>query len=158
MKNLIAGGKKPPKIDSPAPSESEKKNEKREGASIEKKNSFRKTMSTTSRTDECMKKGTSVTDPELLSRLESLVRPITREVRPTKEPALPTVPTASYLDSNGNINYRRLLTDEVLATDRLLIEAAKKSMDVAGKSVINKKLHKFAFKAYIFINVRKVNQ
>ena len=136
LKNLIASGKIPQKIDPPASSENEKKTDKeREGTAVEKRNSFRKTTSTTSRTEECMKKGTSVTDPELLSRLELLVRPITREVRPTKDPAPPTVPTASYLDSNGNINYGRLLTDEVLAADRLLIEAAKKSMDVAGKKI-----------------------
>lgn len=87
----------------------------------------------TSQTDECMKKGTSITDPEILSRLDTLSRPITREVRHSGQNALPlpTVPTASYL-VDGKINYRQLLTDEVLAADRLLVEAAKKSMDVAG--------------------------
>lgn len=37
----------------------------------------------------------------------------------------------NYLDGN-KINYGRLLTDEVLAVDKLLVEAAKKNMDVAG--------------------------
>lgn len=36
-----------------------------------------------------------------------------------------------YLEGN-KINYGRLLTDEVLAVDRLLVETAKKHMDVAG--------------------------
>ncbi|PSN40265.1 Protein phosphatase 1L [Blattella germanica] len=137
LKNLIASGNKPPKNDPSTSNENDKKEEeekKSEGAPVEKKNSFRKT---TSVTDECMKKGAGVTDPELLKKLDSLSRPITREVRPSKpEAALPTVPTSSYLDSSGKINYRRLLTDEVLAADRLLVEAAKKSMDVAGTTAL----------------------
>lgn len=36
-----------------------------------------------------------------------------------------------YLEGN-KINYGRLLTDEILAGDRLLVEAAKMNMDVAG--------------------------
>lgn len=40
----------------------------------------------------------------------------------------------TYLDGD-KINYGRLLTDEVLAVDRLLVKAAKKNMDVAGKEV-----------------------
>jgi len=37
----------------------------------------------------------------------------------------------NYIEGN-KINYGRLLTDEVLAADRLLVETAKKNMDVAG--------------------------
>jgi len=37
----------------------------------------------------------------------------------------------NYIEGN-KINYGRLLTDEVLAVDRLLVETAKKNMDVAG--------------------------
>lgn len=134
MKNLVAIGNRPTPGSLSTSSDIEKKNveKKPEGIPVEKKNSFRKTMST-SQTDECMKKGTNITDPEILSRLVTLTRPITREVRPSGQNALPlpTVPTASYL-ADGRINYRQLLTDEVLAVDRLLVEAAKKSMDVAG--------------------------
>lgn len=36
-----------------------------------------------------------------------------------------------YLEGN-KINYGKLLTDEFLAVDRLLVETAKKHMDVAG--------------------------
>lgn len=139
LKNLIATGNRPKPEHPPPYVDSAKKDaEKKPDASpVEKKNSFRKTMST-SQTDECMKKGASITDPELLSRLDTLSRPITREVRPSRQDALlrPAVPTASYVDANGNINYRQLLTDEVLAADRLLVEAAKKSMDVAGMCLI----------------------
>jgi protein phosphatase 1L len=40
---------------------------------------------------------------------------------------------ATYLDGD-RINYGRLLTDQVLAIDKLLIDDAKKNMDVAGKN------------------------
>jgi len=137
LKNLIATGKRPTPGSFPTSSDIKKKNveKKTDGVPVEKKNSFRKTMST-SQTDECMRKGTNITDPEILSRLDTLVRPITREVRSSGQNALPlpTVPTASYI-ADGKINYRQLLTDEVLAVDRLLVEAAKQSMDVAGISL-----------------------
>jgi protein phosphatase 1L len=137
LKNLIATGKSSTPGSLPTSADSEKKGteKKSDGVPVEKKNSFRKTMST-SQTDECMKKGSSITDPEILSRLDTLSRPITREVRPSGQNTRPllTVPTASYL-ADGKINYRQLLTDEVLAADRLLVEAAKKSMDVAGISL-----------------------
>ncbi|XP_024946644.1 probable protein phosphatase CG10417 isoform X2 [Cephus cinctus] len=112
-----------------------KKDEKTDGISVERKKSFRKTMST-SQTDECSKKIVGVTDPELLRKLDQLL-PITREVRPSKpgEKPPPKVDTASYLDGD-KINYARLLTDEVLAVDRLLVEAAKKNMDVAGTTAL----------------------
>lgn len=139
LKNFIATGNRPKPDHPPTSGDSAKKDaeKKPDAASVEKKNSFRKTMST-SQTDECMKKGASLTDPELLSRLDTLARPITREVRPSRQDAVarPAVPTSSYVDANGNINYRQLLTDEVLAADRILVEAAKKSMDVAGMCLI----------------------
>lgn len=59
--------------------ETEKKEEKSNADHIERKKSFRKTVST-SLTDDCMKKNVDVTDPELLDKLDSLSRPITREV------------------------------------------------------------------------------
>lgn len=43
------------------------------------KKELRKTLST-SLTDDCMKKHVGVTDPELLNKIESIARPITREV------------------------------------------------------------------------------
>lgn len=54
------------------------------------------------------------------------------KVRPCRTTEKPQkVDITNYLDGN-KINYGRLLTDEVLAVDRLLVEAAKKNMDVAG--------------------------
>lgn len=58
--------------------EIEKKEEKSDVRYLERKKSFRKTVST-SLTDDC-KKNVDVTDPELLDKLDSLQRPITREV------------------------------------------------------------------------------
>lgn len=109
----------------------------KKGAPVEKKNSFRKTMST-SQTDECLRKTGGATDPELLQKLDSIPRPITREVRPTAsgEPVPTSGPASNYVDSAGTVNYGRMLTDEVLAVDHLLVEAAKKNMDVAGTTAL----------------------
>ena len=53
------------------------KESKASGSSLDRKKSFRKTVSTS---DDYMKKSQGVTDPELLNKLDSLPRPITREV------------------------------------------------------------------------------
>ncbi|KAG8331343.1 Protein phosphatase 1L [Homalodisca vitripennis] len=144
LKKLIADGKsersvigKPP----PSPKLDQKKGSGTEGGeSVSRKSSFRKT---TSQADECVKKsaggGGVITDPVLLEKLEALNRPITREVRPTRpslSAAIPPPKVESYLDAGCAINYGRLLTDEVLAADRLLVEAAKKTMDVAGTTAL----------------------
>ncbi|XP_046676999.1 protein phosphatase 1L-like [Homalodisca vitripennis] len=144
LKKLIADGKsersvigKPP----PSPKLDQRKGSGTEGGeSVSRKSSFRKT---TSQADECVKKsaggGGVITDPVLLEKLEALNRPITREVRPTRpslSAAIPPPKVESYLDAGCAINYGRLLTDEVLAADRLLVEAAKKTMDVAGTTAL----------------------
>lgn len=51
---------------------------KASGSHLDRKKSFRKTVSTS---DDYVKKNQGVTDPELLNKLDSLPRPITREVR-----------------------------------------------------------------------------
>ncbi|XP_075213504.1 protein phosphatase 1L [Lycorma delicatula] len=142
LKRLIANGgpekiylfPKPPA----SPKPEEKKGQEGTNDSLERRKSFRKTAS---QTDEVMKKGVGggVTDPLLLERLDSLNRPITREVRNRPGVSAASIPTpeiSSYLNSNLTINYGRLLTDEVLAADRLLVEAAKKTMDVAGTTAL----------------------
>ncbi|KAL2725289.1 protein phosphatase 1L [Vespula squamosa] len=112
-----------------------KKDGKIDSTTIERKKSFRKTVST-SVTDDCMKNSVGVTDPELLDKLDSLSRPITREVRPCRSgETQPEIDMTTYLDGD-KINYGRLLTDEVLAVDRLLVKAAKKNMDVAGTTAL----------------------
>nr|BAN20587.1 protein phosphatase type 2c [Riptortus pedestris] len=74
---------------------------------------------------------------ELEKKLESIPRAITREVKPIKGSPTPfqTPELSTYLEGN-TINYGRLLTDEVLAVDRLLVESAKKNMDVAGTTAL----------------------
>lgn len=143
-KSYTSAGKAPT---SPLP-DRKKAAEKESGESTSRKSSFRKTASTA---DECMRKSSGagvITDPLLLEKLEALNRPITREVRPTRMSLSAPVPARkveSYLDAGCAINYGRLLTDEVLAADRLLVEAAKKTMDVAGL-----KLFTIAYISYIF--------
>lgn len=57
------------------------------------------------------------------------------KIRPCRTIEKPQkIDIANYLDGN-KINYGRLLTDEVLAVDRLLVEAAKKNMDIAGNYI-----------------------
>ena len=136
LKDMIAG-RAPRNIEDTYNVEEPQKDEKSENTEgfVERKKSFRKTVST-SMTDDCMKKTVGLTDPELLDKLDSLQRPITREVRPCRTTRKPSkVDIANYLDGN-KINYARLLTDEVLAADRLLVEAAKKNMDVAGTTAL----------------------
>ncbi|KAF5297751.1 hypothetical protein FQR65_LT09925 [Abscondita terminalis] len=87
-----------------------------------------------STTDECVKGAKEITDVELLSKLENLSRPITREVRNTQVAIIKNIPIRSYIDNMGKINYGKLLTDEVLVADQMLLEVAKKNMDVAGDS------------------------
>lgn len=74
---MIAG--KTPHISENTNKNEEKKEEISDTGHLERKKSFRKTVST-SLTDDCMKKNVGVTDPELLDKLDSLPRPITREV------------------------------------------------------------------------------
>lgn len=98
--------------------------------SVERKTSFKKSISAA---DDTSKK--EITDPELLAQL-SKSRPITREVRATTKPIKSVnKPLSSYVDK-GKINFGKLLTDEVLAADRLLVEAAKRSLDVAGTTAL----------------------
>lgn len=133
----------------------EKSGEKKEDQWSMRRKSFKKTVSA-SHTDDCMENKT-ITDPELLGKLESLPRAITREVKPglrSPKKILP-VDITSYLeldtsnnnnssnvnnttssDSKKKINYQKLLTDEVLAADHLLIDAAKKRLDVAGSTAL----------------------
>lgn len=98
---------------------------------LERRKSFRKTSSTT---DECTTK--EITDLELLSKLDT-IGPITRQVRPSSRPqSFKKIPSSNYFDKFGTVNYGKLLTDEVLAADYMLLETAKKSMDVAGTTAL----------------------
>ncbi|XP_076658487.1 protein phosphatase 1L isoform X2 [Halictus rubicundus] len=135
LKDMLAGRLPRVQSDEETDTFDEKSKEDKNDANLERKKSFRKTVST-SLTDDCMKKNVGVTDPELLDKLDSLQRPITREVRPCRTTEKPQkVDITNYLDGN-RINYGKLLTDEVLAVDQLLVKAAKKNRDVAGTTAL----------------------
>lgn len=106
--------------------------DEKSSSTVIRKKSFNKTIST----DDTHRKAGEITDKELLSKLESLPKPITREVtnlKPTR--SFKAKPAKEYINDN-KINYEKLLTDEVLAVDTTLIEAAKKNMDVAGTTAL----------------------
>lgn len=126
--NAVKDGKLP---SAPVEREEIKIEEKPTSATAaDRKKSFRKTASTA---DDSQKK--DITDPQLLAQINKS-RAITREVRPSSEVLKNVnIPLSSYLDK-GKINYGKLLTDEVLAVDRLLVEAAKKSLNVAGTTAL----------------------
>lgn len=138
LKNIISG--KPSPEDSKDAKEEHSNDvepKPEDNANLDKrKKQFRKTAST-SMTDDCLKERVGITDPELLNKLDSLPRPITRELRPCVSRNKPeaTIEMKSYIEDN-EINYAKLLKDEVLAVDRLLVEAAKKNLDVAGGTSI----------------------
>lgn len=113
--------------------EEEKKDEEKPVTPSGRRKSFRKTSSTT---DECIKGPKEITDRELLNKLDTLSRPITREVRHSKSIMVKDKPTSYYFDKFGTIDYGKLITDEVLAADHILVETAKKSMDVAGTTAL----------------------
>lgn len=134
IKDTIAG--KPTKEAKKEQCEEEEKKDEEKPVTpslSERRKSLRKTSSTT---DECIKGAKEITDRELLSKLDNLARPITREVRHSKVISLKEKPTTCYFDKFGTIDYGKLITDEVLAADHLLVETAKKSMDVAGTTAL----------------------
>lgn len=132
IKDVIAG--KPVRdIKKQQCEEEEKKDDEKPLTPSGRRKSFRKTSSTT---DECIKGAKEITDRELLSKLDTLSRPITREVRHAKSIMIKDKPTSYYFDKFGTIDYGKLLTDEVLAADHVLVETAKKSMDVAGTTAL----------------------
>lgn len=107
-------------------------------SSNEKKLSVRKKYSST---DECMNKSCNIGAPDMQFQkiLDSIPRPITRDSKPAPPMAAPPkVPITSYLDNTkfSGIDYGRIITDEVLEADRLLLEVAKKNRDVAGTTAL----------------------
>lgn len=73
-------------------------------------------------------------DNDLMQKLEKFL-PISKNVTSSKkEDKVPIIESETYVEQSGSINYNKLLTDEVLATDKLLVEAAKKNMNIAGKA------------------------
>lgn len=72
-------------------------------------------------------------DDDLLEKLEKIL-PVSKEVKLMKAvDTTPIIHAGIYLENGESINYNKLLTDEVLAADKLLVEAAKKNKNIAGK-------------------------
>lgn len=55
-----------------------------------------------------------------------------KDITPLKNVDDVTINPSSYLQKDGSINFSKILIDEVLAADKLLIEAAKLTYDIAG--------------------------
>lgn len=129
IKQLISGKKELKSV----PEEKLKDEEKPAvTTTLEKRKSFKKVNSIT---DECLKETKEITDVEILNKL-NLSRPVTREVRPSKQTLLKKTETKEYFDKCGIVDYGKLLTDEVLAADYSLVQAAKKNLDVAGTTAL----------------------
>jgi hypothetical protein len=83
-------------------------------------------------TDDLIGNKLKVTDPLLLSQLRAR-QGVTRDVQPgsTSKIRAPIHPS-TYL-TGSQINFGKLIADEVLAADELLVAQAKKTFDVAGR-------------------------
>lgn len=126
----VISGKRPADVPAIEPDLKESKSFRENPLLVERKKSFKKTASTA---DDVARK--EITDPELLSKM-SMSRTVTREVRPSPTTIkVAEAPLSSYIDS-GKVNYGKLITDQVLSADRLLVEEAKKTMDVAGTTAL----------------------
>ncbi|CAH1391589.1 unnamed protein product [Nezara viridula] len=133
LKKLIMNGSiEKPVLGKPPPSP---KPTLRKSVILERKSSLKRGST---EAEEAIKRAGGLNDPLLLEKLESYSRTITREVKPSRTPIVqyPTPELTSYIEGNMSINYGRLLSDEVLAVDRLLVEAAKKNLDVAGTTAL----------------------
>ncbi|XP_044752632.1 protein phosphatase 1L [Coccinella septempunctata] len=134
IKDLVSGKKQMRKEEPPAEEEEKKIEKPKTPTLVERRKSFKKTISTT---DECdQSKGKEITDPELLDKLSNISRPITREVKAGKVSMVKKIEATDYFDKSGIVNYGKLITDEVLAADHSLLEAAKKNFDVAGTTAL----------------------
>ncbi|XP_059616252.1 protein phosphatase 1L [Phlebotomus argentipes] len=107
----------------------------------QRRSSFRKSYS--SFTEDCLQKGNcqqAAPEPDIYN-LNALCRPLNKEAflgqnvaaQKTERPQV--METKCYIES-GKINYGKLLTDEVLAADHDLVEAAKKIKNFAGTTAL----------------------
>lgn len=114
-------------------------------ASVRRRDSLRKSLSTT---DDCSSPKQTNQQREtdvFTSKLNSLIRPLGKDnlfnisnnsKEPGNKPAPPTSFDAKCYIENGKINFGKMITDEVLAADYKLVEAAKKSTNIAGTTAL----------------------
>lgn len=94
----------------------------------------------TNSTQEYLEKLSNYSNPEpnFQKILDDLIKPISREVAQFTEKIIQKVPLESYLDSSkfGGIDYGKVITDEILAADNLLLDITRKNKDVAGTTAL----------------------
>uniref|UniRef100_A0A6B2EEQ8 Protein phosphatase type 2c n=1 Tax=Phlebotomus kandelakii TaxID=1109342 RepID=A0A6B2EEQ8_9DIPT len=104
----------------------------------QRRSSFRKSYS--SFTEDCLQKGNCKEEPDIYN-LNALCRPLNKEAFLAQNAAVQKTERPQVLDpkcyiDGGKINYGKLLTDEVLAADYDLVEAAKKIKNFAGTTAL----------------------
>lgn len=126
------------------PSENkENKENEPAAASVRRKDSFKKSYSTA---DDCSAKSSNAqkqTDV-FASKLNSLIRPLAKDnllnvnnnMSSSSNTKVPLTFDAKCYIENGNINFGKMITDEVLSADYKLVEAAKKSTNLAGTTAL----------------------
>lgn len=98
----------------------------------------KKNLKKISHTDDMKNNNISSVDDDLLQMLEKVL-PVRKDIQisSSKPITLATNPAELYINAeNGNVNYSKLLTDEVLAIDRLLVDNARKNSDIAGTTAL----------------------
>lgn len=70
---------------------------------------------------------------------------LNKDVIPSKNIEDIIIKPSSYILKNGTINFSKLLIDEVLAADKLLVEAAKLTYDIAGNNLFLSYLYNFKY-------------
>lgn len=121
--------------------ENNKENES--SATVRRKDSLRKSLSTTDDCSSPKSNNTQQTDV-FTSKLNSLIRPlgkdnlfnISNNAKDSGSKSAPTSFDAKCYIENGKINFGKMITDEVLAADYKLVEAAKKSTNIAGTTAL----------------------
>nr|XP_018916931.1 PREDICTED: protein phosphatase 1L [Bemisia tabaci] len=110
---------------------------KAKDVTVEREKNLKKTAPA-SVTDDCLEQSMKmeITDPQIL---EKLCHKITRKVLGLSATDVSSPPAAdlqTYLIKEKSIDYRQLLHDVVLSTDKELVAAAKKTMNIAGTTAL----------------------
>lgn len=100
--------------------------------SVQRRKSFKKSLSTA---DDCNGPKTNFNHDQdvFLNKLNSVVRTKDSFLKTANNNVKPQLYEARcYIDKDRNINFGKMITDEVLAADYLLVEKAKKEVSECG--------------------------
>ncbi|XP_050426045.1 protein phosphatase 1L [Adelges cooleyi] len=75
-------------------------------------------------------------DSAIKGRLSFNIKMDSLKLEASKENDTVVINPSTYLSNDGSINFSKLLIDEVLAADKLLIETAKRTYDIAGSTAL----------------------